>query len=422
MYSPDVVDFARKIGRYPADAPDADFDFSAAFDPVTFSGARHGEARVWDVYRLLLGMSDEVAGTAFQEKYLEYVRGYDLASGRMPLFLYPPEGLAKFSLTVADAMALMGTRLEGTWFDNRGIDRPDVGAGSGHSAYRWRPLIWKDTKGEEFVNERTVATQQTSWNFVSASRPWLPPAIRAIQWWAPDDSATSLRVPVYGGITRVPYHFADSVGQLPDAAVSPKHAPKADALNPSWDSAFWIWNLVSNLCYGERAELVTEALREEMGPLQRDLIDKTVAFEAKVVQEYELALDESSAVKKKSLAEKATTFCEHEGENAFYKWRHVFMKLFALTRDGFTISKGPTPQCVPGGTKVGCTHRLIPEVAENGYDQMWYDRMASDGESADRRRAPGGSGCGDECIRLEEHKRLRMNKRRKTKWEPIQSS
>ena len=102
----------------------------------------------------------------------------------------------------------------------------------------------------------------------------------------PDDSATSLRVPVYGGITRVPYHFADSVGQLPDAAVSPKHAPKADALNPSWDSAFWIWNLVSNLCYGERAELVTEALREEMGPLQRDLIDKSVAFEAKVVQEY----------------------------------------------------------------------------------------------------------------------------------------
>jgi len=422
MFSPDVVNFARKIGRYPADASDADFDFSAAYDPVTFSGARHGEARVWDIYRLLLGKTDEAAGKEFEEKYLDYVRGYDLTSGRMPLFLHPPEGSAKFSLTVADAMSLMGTRLEGTWFDNRGIDRPDVGAGSGHSAYRWRPLIWKDTKGDEFVNERTVATQQTSWNFVSASRPWLPPAIRAIQWWAPDDSATSLRVPVYGGITRVPYHFADSVGQLPGAAVSPKDAPKADALNPSWDSAFWIWNLVSNLCYGERAQLVTEALREEMGPLQRDLLDKSVAFEAKVVQEYELAIDESNAAKKKSIAEKATAFCEHEGETAFYKWRHVFMKLFALTRDGFTISKGTTPQCVPGGTKVGCTHRLLPDVAETGYDAGWRDRMASVGEGADRKKAPGGSSCGDECGRLEEHKRLRMNKRRKTKWEAIQSS
>ena len=98
------------------------------------------------------------------------------------------------------------------------------------------------------------------------------------------------------------------------------------------------------------------------------------------------------------------------------------MKLFALTRDGFTIGKGTTPQCVPGGTKVGCTHRLLPDVAETGYDAGWYDRMASVGEGADRKRAPGGSSCGDECGRLEEHKRLRMNKRRKTKWEAIQSS
>ena len=89
MFSPDVVNFARKMGRYPADAPDADFDFSAAYDPVTFSGARHGEARVWDIYRLLLGKTDEAAGKEFEEKYLDYVRGYDLTSGRMPLSFIP---------------------------------------------------------------------------------------------------------------------------------------------------------------------------------------------------------------------------------------------------------------------------------------------------------------------------------------------
>jgi dipeptidase len=54
-FSTDVVSFARKIGRFPTDAPDDAFDFTAAYDPVTFSGARHGDARVWDLYRRLVG-------------------------------------------------------------------------------------------------------------------------------------------------------------------------------------------------------------------------------------------------------------------------------------------------------------------------------------------------------------------------------
>ena len=37
LFSPDVVSYAQNIGLYPKDAPDAAFDFSAAYDPVTFS-------------------------------------------------------------------------------------------------------------------------------------------------------------------------------------------------------------------------------------------------------------------------------------------------------------------------------------------------------------------------------------------------
>ena len=225
MYSPDVVSFARKVGLYPADAeafPDAAFDFSAAYDPVTFSGARHGEARVWDIYR-------HVAGADAMAPYLEYARGFNLTT-RMPLFVYPAAtadaatgasgdgglrgGSSRTSektrakarkISVSDVMAFMRTRLEDTWFDTRGVHRSDVGAGSGHSAYRWRPLMWHAAGQPEgaastFVNERTVATQQTSWNFVAASRSWLPKPIAAIQWWAPDDSATALRVPIYGRV------------------------------------------------------------------------------------------------------------------------------------------------------------------------------------------------------------------------------
>ena len=146
LYSRDVVDFARSIGRYPADRvafPDEDFDFSAAYDPITFSGARHGEARVWDIYR-------RVVAPNAMEPYLEYARGFD-PENRMPLFAYPFGGRNKTasaaSLSVLDVMALMRSRQEGSWFDPRGLTRRDVGAGPGHSAYRWRPLIWTDPRG-----------------------------------------------------------------------------------------------------------------------------------------------------------------------------------------------------------------------------------------------------------------------------------
>lgn len=192
LYSPDVVSFALKIGLFPEDAPDAAFDFSAAYDPVTFSGARHGEARVWDIYR-------RIAGPEAMDQYTDYARGFNLTN-RMPLFVYPAAAAAaEKKLSVADVMRLMRTRLEGTWFDNRGVTRADVGAGSGHSAYRWRPLIWHSSAAangddadaeHEYVNERTVGTQQTSWNFVAASRPWW--GCTAIEFRLPIALAASL--------------------------------------------------------------------------------------------------------------------------------------------------------------------------------------------------------------------------------------
>jgi hypothetical protein len=103
----------------------------------------------------------------------------------------------------------------------------------------------------------------------------MPAPARAIQWWAPDDAGTSLRVPVYGGATKAPFHFADAVGQEPGAAVSVKlgvDAPDADALNPSLESAFWVWNLVSSLAYGERADDVAPMLVEKLETAQAALL------------------------------------------------------------------------------------------------------------------------------------------------------
>ena len=381
-FSADVVSFARKIGRYPADAPDSSFDFTAAYDPVTFGGARHGEARVWDLYRRLVG--DEA-----MSPYLEYAKGFDVTK-RMPLFVFPaaPEPNTAEKLRVADVIRLMRARLEDSWFDPRGLLRADVGAGPGHSPYRARPLTWRDeASGRTFANERTVSTQQTAWTFVAASRAWMPAPARAIQWWAPDDSGTSLRVPVYGGATRAPFHFADAVGQAPGAAatVTPGvDAPVADALHPSLESAFWVWNLVSSLAYGERAIDVAPALSRELETRQARLLRDAEAADARF-----LALGKSSH-EKKSVAETVTAFVEKAADDAFHEWRDVFLSLFAATRDGFAFSASAAPRCPPppAPRTPGCTSRLVPSARGGGDDAQWRARVAADGDNAAHYEVP----------------------------------
>ena len=79
--------------------------------------------------------------------YLDYAQGYNLTN-RMPLFVKP-----KAVLSANDTMNLMRTHFENTWFDNRGVLNDDVGAQSGNSPYRWRPLTWS-SGGDGYVRSR----------------------------------------------------------------------------------------------------------------------------------------------------------------------------------------------------------------------------------------------------------------------------
>ena len=113
-----------------------------------------------------------------------------------------------------------------------------------------------------------------------------------------------------------------------------------------------------------------------------------------------------------SVAERATAFCEATADVAFHAWSGVFLELFALTRDGFTISQGKgKPQCTVSqkeARETGCTARLVPHVVEQGYDAAWYERVAADGDNAHHYAAP--TNLPDHSYEM--HKRLRMNKRR----------
>jgi hypothetical protein len=59
--------------------------------------------------------------------------------------------------------------------------------------YRYSPLTWKldsDPKST-YVHERAISTQYTGWHFTAHVRPALPPPIRGVLWFGPDDTKVS---------------------------------------------------------------------------------------------------------------------------------------------------------------------------------------------------------------------------------------
>jgi dipeptidase len=214
LYAQDVVDVAVHYGLYSRSSSspslsatndpnqstngssnfnDAlDFSFSDVYDPVTFSGARFSEARVWSMFSRVADMD----GT-FQMEYQDYVSGRNLTK-RMPLFVKPHS-----KLSLIDVMDLMTSHYEGTELDAT----VDVGGGVFASPHRPRPLTW-EYKGKQYFNERTLATERTGWSFVAQIRPEMPRELAAIIWFAVDDSSTSPRFPFYTSSTSVAEPYA----------------------------------------------------------------------------------------------------------------------------------------------------------------------------------------------------------------------
>lgn len=156
-------------------------------------------------------------------------------SNRVPLFVKPVE-----KLSAKEVMWLMRDHYEDTPLDMRN----DIGAGGHNLPYRWRPMTFT-VDGQEYVNERAIATQQTGFWFVSQSRSWLPDAIGGLLWFGVDDSGTSCLTPIYTSSTRVPECFREGNGHLTEYSTT---------------SAFWLFNRVTNFAY-LRYDLISEDIK-----------------------------------------------------------------------------------------------------------------------------------------------------------------
>jgi dipeptidase len=236
VYASDVITFARSKGYFTGE--DRNFSFSAAYAPINFESARFCDVRVWTFFnRVADGMS----------AWFDYVRG-NLTKERIPLFVRPNK-----KLTPRDLMAAKRDHLEGTPLDMSG----DPGAGPFGTPYRWRPLTWK-YDGKEYFNERVTATQQTGFSFIAQMRSWLPDPVGGIFWFGVDDAATTVYVPMYCGITRVPEVYAEGNG---------------DMLTWSDTSGFWTFNRVAHFAY-----LFYDRVIGDIRKVQEELENKFAAF------------------------------------------------------------------------------------------------------------------------------------------------
>jgi len=340
VYAYDVVDVARKNKLF--SGTDSEFSFSDAYNPISFSGARFCEVRVWSFFK---------AVNSDMQKYFDYASGHNL-SNRMPLWIKPD-----LKLSSRDIMGFMRDHLEGTSLDMR----LDAGAGSFGLPYRWRPLTWSVSNDSTnvYCNERATATQQTGFSFVSECRGWLPDPIGGIFWFGVDDAATSVYVPVYCGITSVPECFREGNG---------------DMLTYSPTSAFWAFNLVSNFCY----------LRYDM--MSADAIKKQTELETKFVLQTP-AVDQAALLlnnlSEKKAREYLTDYTASMAQLTFETWKELGQYLLVKYIDGnIKKEENNTFSRNPDGISV------MP--LQPGYSDQWKKEVIRD--TGDKLKVPEGEG------------------------------
>ena len=350
VYAEDVVSFARDMGWY--EGKDEDFSFSDTYAPVDFGGARFCEIRVWTMFNQVADGMDE---------YWEYVKGniaHDkkfadgrknpnhYATNRMPLWVKPNKKVSQL-----DVMAYMRDHLEGTELDMS----TDVGAGPFHMPYRWRPLTWKVDE-VSYCNERATATQQTGFVFVTQSRSWLPNQIGGIIWFGVDDASSTVFVPMYSSITKVPYTYAVGNGSI---------------MEWSDDAAFWVFNQISNLAYTRY-----NYIHPEIAAKQKNDEENFVKFMPAIDAGAKALYDQDPQL----AVEYLTNYSCTEGNKIVMDWKCFYHQLFMKYMDG-NIKEA---KAIPEGYKY-----IAPSLDQPGYSPEFYRQIVE--ETGDKLKVTGSS-------------------------------
>jgi dipeptidase len=231
MASPGIYDFAKEMGFWDGKKP---FQFWEVYGPkYQFYNSR----REWRVFGLV----------APSKKYDPWARRY-------PFAVKPDK-----KLSVQDVMAIKRDHYEGTEFDmTKGPDAGPFGT----------PVRWATNKPAETSGwERAISKFRCSYSFVSQSRGWLPNPIGTVLWFGEDAPHSTVYLPIYAGVTRLPQSLAIE-----------------NRFECTRDSAWWAFDFVENwinLSYSymiEDVKAMQKKLEGEFFAMQKPVEDAALAM------------------------------------------------------------------------------------------------------------------------------------------------
>jgi dipeptidase len=255
----------------------------------------------------------------------------------MPLWIKPEK-----QLDVKEVMELMRDHYEGTPMDMT----KDLGAGPFACPYRWRPMGFS-VDGQEYVHERATSTQQTGFSFVAQSRSWMPDFAKGILWFGVDDTYSTVYVPMYCAIEKVPQCFAEGNGSMTEYSET---------------SAFWLFNLVTNMAYSRYSDMIKD-IRKEQNNLEQMFIKEVAQLDEKLKQ-----------VKNPDEILKLTTnFSLGKANQMMKSWTKLSQFLLVKYIDG-NIKKETNGKFEESPYRKG--QCVFPEQPQ--YPQKWYEMIVKD--------------------------------------------
>ena len=335
IYADDVISFAKKNNFYVG--KDEDFSFSDVYAPVDFSGARGCDMRVWAMFNKVTDGMDAYFGYATGrdiKRAKPYVVGQpqtveNFPSNRMPLWVKPNK-----PVSVLDMMGFMRDHLEGTELDMA----LDLGAGPFHCPYRWRPMGFV-VDGVEYMHERTTATQQTGFSFVTQSNANSIPEIGGIIWWGVDDAASTVYCPMYTCMTEIPLCYRVGNGSM---------------MEYSETAGFWIFNQVSNWAY-TKYDYIHPEIAEKQAEYEQTWVKSVKNISSKAADMYAKDPKEAVIFLTKYSNTEATKLCAD--------WKMFYQYLFVKYMDGNI----KTARAIPEGYKY-----YAPKVEQPKYSDDFY--------------------------------------------------
>jgi dipeptidase len=336
IYAHDAIEFARQQGFF--DAADTEFSFSDVYAPIDFGALRFCEMRVWSFFK---DINDDM------QQYYAYATGKE-PTNRMPLYIKPNR-----KLSPQDLMFFMRDHFTTTELDLRN----DFGAGAHHKPYRWRPLTFQ-LDDKTYFHERSTATQQSGFSYVTQSRSWLPNEIGGIFWFGVDDANSTVYIPFYTSMTRVPETFREGNG---------------DMLTYSDNAAFWIFNEVANFAY-----LRYDLMIRDITKLQQEFENRFKTY-TPAIDQAALALYEVSP---ELAREFLTDYSVNIGDEVTYRWKELSNFLLVKYMDGNEKQEEngvfirnpygyPAPPMHPGYPE-WWLRKLIEETGDR-FEYLYYD-------------------------------------------------